>query len=170
MEARDQGGGHQLNKLGRKAYGPFEILDFVGFEPIPVHEFPFTDVQGGHLTVVLDENVSGSASGGTYAVATFEIEIVGVIQGQQDSLMRAWITGLTGPLRLSFDSADVYETIQVRARNMVGGRSQGNVDATIPVNNTTANGFSAKLTLNVQPRRPDYVKPLGPPKKEPLYG
>lgn len=162
--------GHQLQKLGRKAYGPYQILDFVGFEPIPVHEFPFTDVQGGNLTVVLDENVSSSQSGGTYAEAMFEIEIVGVIQGQQDSLMRAWITGLSGPLRLSFGDSDVYETIQIRARNMVGGRPQGNVDATIPVNNTTANDFFAKLTINVQPKRPDFVKPLAPPKKEPLYG
>ncbi len=165
-----QHAGHQLQKLGRKAYGPYQILDFVGFEPQPVHEFPFTDVQGGNLTVVLDENVSSSPSGGTYAMAMFEIEIVGVIQGQQDSLMRAWITGLSGPLRLAFADSDVYETIQIRARNVIGGRSQGNVDATIPVNNTTANGFFAKLTINVQPKRPDYVKPLAPPKGEPLYG
>jgi len=170
MQSYQQGQGHQLQKLGRKAYGPYQILDFVGLDTIPVHEFPFTEVQGGHLTVVLDENVSSSPSGGTYAMAMFEIEIVGVIQGQPDSLMRAWITGLSGPLRLSFEAADVYETIQVRARNMVGGRTQGNVDATIPVNNTTANLFFAKLTINVQPRRPEFVKPLAPPKDEPLYG
>lgn len=162
--------GHQLQKLGRKAYGPYQILDFVGFDTQPVHEFPFTDVQGGNLSVVLDENVSTSPSGGTYAMAMFEIEIVGVIQGQQDSLMRAWITGLTGPLRLSFQDSDVYETIQVRARNMVGGRPRGNIDPTIPVDNSTAAGFFAKLTVNVQPKRPDYVKPLAPPKGEPLYG
>jgi hypothetical protein len=142
--------------LARKVLGPFDVLDHVAAEPVSVCTLPFREIEGGAVSVVLNENVSGSGAGGTFSEAMVEIEIVGIVQGQVDVLKRAWLTGLSGPVRKTFEAFEVYDTLEIRARNMMGGRSGGNNDPTNvngPVLLTTGLGFFCRLTVNLQPKR-----------------
>lgn len=159
-------GNSPQRRIGRKVLGPFQILDTIGRFCVPVTAFPFTDVQGGTVSVVLQGNLSISPAGGTFSEAMFEVEIVGIVQGQEDCLVRGWLSDLSGPLRKTFEEWDVYETIEIRARNMVGGRTGGNVDPQNipPVDNSTAAGFFVNLTVNLQPRRPQDSRIVPPPK------
>lgn len=153
----------QHTRLGRRVLGPFDILDNVGRDTVPICNFPFSQVEGGHVSVSLTGNLAASSSGGTFAESMFEIEIVGVVQGAVDVLKRGWINENTGPLRKSFERWEVYEQIEIRARNMTGGKPGGNIDPTVPVFNSTANQFRVQATVNLQAvRKPE------PPRKEPI--
>src|SRR3954468_2842849 len=93
--------------LARKVLGPFDVLDHVGPEPVSICTLPFREIEGGSISVVLSENITGSPAGGTFSEAMVEIEIVGIVQGQIDVLKRTWITGLSGPVRKSFEAWEV---------------------------------------------------------------
>src|SRR5215212_3499072 len=148
----------QAKQIGRKVLGPFDVLDCLGGDTVPVTNFPFAQVQGGTVSVVLAGDVTASPAGGTFSVGTFEVEIIGIVQGQEDVLKRGWLTENSGPLRKTFEGFEVYETIEIRARNMVGGRTGGNLDVAAGVANTTANGFKVQLTVNLQPRKAEDVR------------
>lgn len=141
----------------RKVLGPYEVLDFVGSQCLPVVEFPYAEVRGGNLSVSIVENLTVDQNNGLALTsqATFEVEIVGVLGGQFDVLKRGWITGMTGQLKKAFEDWDAYDGIIVRCRNMVAGRPAGNWIAGDPADassKSTQLGFYARMTVNIQPR------------------
>jgi hypothetical protein len=104
--------------------GPFAIGVGVSV-PTPIDSFPFRDVAGGTLIVNVSEAAIGIGITPTLTALIAEIEIVGKVQGIATVLKRTQIRLQTGPTIYRFYPWELYDTIEIRARNMTGGRPGG---------------------------------------------
>lgn len=127
-----------------KSLGPFEVLQFD--RPSRVVAFPYRDVHGGNLIVGAVNTATPTIAANALTALTVEVEIVGLIQGVPSVLIRGVTRPQTGPIVYGFSEADLYDTIEVRARNMTGGIPGPNSVAT-----STA-GFRLAVNVSLQPR------------------
>lgn len=142
-------------KAKAKVYGPFEVLNLNELgEGTPLITVPYAEVAGSQLLAAVTENFEAGAlvfSGDSQFYLQFEVSVWGSYQGFQSCLKRTSMRALTGPSSYYFDSDAAFDQIIVKARNMSGGRRGPGIAGQV----TTANGYSASLTIFIQPRGGD---------------
>jgi hypothetical protein len=111
----------------RSNYGPFNILLFAGAEGTKLITFPYAAVKGSQLLAVVTDNTSRtSPQSATSDYAQFfaiaEVSIWGLVPGYSCMLHRQATRQLTGPMNYQIPSDLPWNDIEVRARNMSGGR------------------------------------------------
>lgn len=107
-----------------KIRGPFAIP--IGTNvPTPIDSFPYVDVAGGNLIVQVSSATIGVGITQFLTALITEIEIVGRVQGIDSVLKRTQIRLQTGPCIYTFKTWDLFDTIEVRVRNMTGGLPGG---------------------------------------------
>lgn len=128
----------------RKVLGPFDVIRNFGPEPGPIGcTIPFKMVAGGQISVSSQDNIGLSAAATYGNVPVVEVWIVGLIQGTPTVLKCQQIRGGTGPCNYRFDGPDAYDTIEIRARPMFGGKPD-------PINLLPT--LFVKLNVSIQPK------------------
>lgn len=114
-------------QAGRSTYGPYNVLLLAGPEGKRIESFPYAAIQGSQLLISVNDNVARVANQAAradfiqlYAVA--EISIWGSVQRQAVCLKRQATRMLTGPMSYQIPGDLPWNEIEVRARNMSGGR------------------------------------------------
>ena len=74
-----------------------------------------------------------------------EVTIIGRIQGVPSVLKRGFTAKYTGPVIYQFETWDLYDTIDILARNMAGGRPGPASIAEF------ADGYRLDLNVSIQP-------------------
>jgi hypothetical protein len=168
-----------MNQRFRPVLGPYDCYTLQGPEPVTVASLDFSEVAGGQVCMQVIDNLGGG--GGTsaqsqvntnnlFACAIVEVSIVGSIYGIQTTLKQVAMRGITGPVVYRFDTGDAFQNILFKARMLRGGQQLINATA-IPYFDTTddnaatafsaARGFTAELTITVQPQLIFPEKPKG---------
>lgn len=134
-----------------KVHGPFECLTLNELgEGQPLLTLPYSDVEGAQLSASITGNSApGSVSGDSQFWIIIEVGIWGSFQGVPSLLKRVALTPRTGPTSYLFGEAQAYDKVEVRARNMSGGRRGPGLGSVVSL----ATGFSALLNVTVQPRQ-----------------
>lgn len=138
-------------KSSAKVHGPYECLTLNELaEGTPLLTLPYSEVEASQIGMVVTDNASTafSASPDPQFWLIIEVGIWGSLQGIPSLLKRIALGPRTGPCSYLFGYAEAYDTVQIAARNMSGGR-RGPGSAGIA---TVSNGYSAQLTVTVQPR------------------
>lgn len=138
-------------KASTKVHGPYECLTLNELgEGTPLLDLPYSEVEGSQLALQLTDNASTafSASVDPQFWIIIEVGVWGSLQGLPTLLKRVAMSPRTGPVSYLFQFAEAYDQVTIRARNMSGGR-RGPGPAGVA---TVAAGFSATLTVTVQPR------------------
>lgn len=164
-------------------------MRLLGPVAVPVADIPYEIVRGGNLAISVDDtiNIAGIAVSNSIFVA--DVEIFGIIRGIETLLAKQYVRSFTGPMLYRFEDADAYRTVQIRARNMAGGKEPSNTlfimgsDTQVIFDPSTGGGsgapagsgagtqtiitpnFSATITIAIQPR----VDPSARVKQDP-YG
>lgn len=102
--------------------GPFDLLQLVGDDCVPLTEIPFATVRGGQIAISVRDNINDTKFSSILGLFCADVQIVGIIKGIESVLCQGYLRGYTGPMVYKFEDADNYETIQIRARNMLGGK------------------------------------------------
>lgn len=152
-----------MNQDFRRVQGPFTVYAIVAPQPVEVLNLPFEQIAGAQLAVKIADNLAGGFGGlasqtvqddNILAVAQVEVEIVGLLMGVEDVLLRACMRMITGPIVYTFEE-EPFQNISIRARMLRGGLPQ-----LVPTNSiesqtnrfNTTRGFTAKLDVTIQPR------------------
>lgn len=135
----------------RKSYGPYNVIDDYVLEGRTLVTLPFDNVKGCQLLVSVVDNVDilnpGAADQRFWAIA--EVAIWGIIQGYATPIKRQHVRMISGPMEYVFPFEEAYDSIEVRGRNMTGGKSRS-VPATDFVQSSL--GFFINVNVLVNPR------------------
>lgn len=134
-----------------KVHGPFECITLnEQGEGTPVLVLPYSEVEASQLLAHLIDNTASNngASSDSQFWIMIEVGIWGSLQGYESLIKRTTLSPRTGPMSYLFGFAEAYDKVIIKARNMSGGRRGPGINGVV----TLANGFSAPLTVNVQPR------------------
>jgi hypothetical protein len=112
---------------GRSTYGPYNVLLLTGPDGRRIESFPYASIKGSQLLVAVNDNVARIGNQGQTAdsiqfMAIAEISIWGSVQKQAVCLKRQATRMLTGPMSYQIPGDLPWNEIEVRARNMSGGR------------------------------------------------
>ncbi len=113
----------------RSTYGPYNVLQFTGPDGKKLETFQYSEVRGSQVLVWVVDNSSKSINQAQTAevdtcqfFVIAEISIWGKVQGYSSCLKRQATRMLTGPMLYSIASDEPWAEIEIRARNMSGGR------------------------------------------------
>jgi hypothetical protein len=127
--------------------GPFSVLDLAQLTTI--FTCPFADVQGGNIMVTVQDSATSFAVGGAgialVGALNADVEISGLVQGVRSIIKRAFVNNFSGPLIAQFETWDLYDDIEIRARNMTAGFA-GPGGPSLGIQDTAA---GARLSLSV---------------------
>jgi len=154
-------GNNYGSELGRAVRGPYPVYTNIGIQPSELCTIPFSQVLGGQLAIVVQDNLAGGSNGqqvisnNIVACALVEVSIVGLIMGVEDTLTCVGMRSITGPLTFQFVDGLSFETISIRARMVRGGLPQLNPSAepySAGTEFSSKLGFAATLTVTINPR------------------
>ncbi len=148
-----------MDPIRTKSYGPFEIIGELTGDGRVMLALPFQDVVGCKVLVGVTDNFNFSATDQPlFLWPGAEISVWCVVQGYETMIKRQCVHMQSGPMSMTFDYAEGWDTINFRGRNACGGSFQNNGLGAPP---TQASG--ASLTTNI------YIKPrtgFGTPSKQ----
>ena len=138
-----------------KQYGPYEIVDIAQGECQTLVTLPYSRVVGSHMLIRCTDNFGRIFGPGAISVdhwVAAEVVIAGYVQGSRFVITRQQIRNLSGPMRWIFAAEEMYESVEVAARNMTGGRrGSQNTDSPGGTDTSSAAGFSIKINVSIQP-------------------
>ena len=149
-------------KAGSKQYGPFEVVDIVQPDVQTLVTIPYSDVVGSQMLVTVSDNFARDflLADNASRFAAAEIGITGRVQGEPYIIQRAHVRALSGPLRWIFRAEEMYDQIEIGARNMSGGRrGSPSTDFAVGLNFTGASGFSILVNVSIQPVQRSVIGP-----------
>lgn len=130
-------------------FGPFEIIDHIGIELIPILSRQYSEVSGSQTFVSVVDNVYQGILGGNplRSLVGAEIGIFGSVQGYETVLKKQFVRNISGPMAYRFDNDEPYDRIVYKARSMTGGAGNS-------LNNAGSEGGtrSIKVTVYIQAR------------------
>lgn len=111
----------------RSNYGPFDVLLLKGADGVKLITFPYAKVKGSQLFCMVADNAGRTVNqAATPDFAQFfalaEVSIWGLVPGLATCLHRQDVRQLTGPMHYVIPWDLPWNDIEVRARNMSGGR------------------------------------------------
>lgn len=134
------------NAPASRSSGPFDITNFA--LPTSIISIPWSDVKGGHIIVgvAANEQPSTLLVDELLSTMTAEVTLVGRVIGVPSVIKRVTTSIFTGPVIHKFETWELYDRIDVLARNMSGGRPGpaagfGELE-----------GFRVALNIALQPR------------------
>ena len=133
-------------------YGPIEISTKSGGRATEFLTIPFVQVDQSNVIVRVLDNAAkaidlGVVADSAYARITYEIVIVGIVKGFEDTLMRVQTNGTYAPVGMTFWAEDgPYSDISFRARVFIGGKPAKPDDLNFDQD------FRAQATVYVQNR------------------
>lgn len=137
--------------IRNKAYGPFECINELNGDGRAFLSLPFHEVAGCKVMLAVADNFANKITGGAVPAFSFpglEISIWGTVQGFENMIKRECVHMLSGPMSITFDYADGWDTLLFRGRNMCGGSTVSSGTGSP----TQANGFSITASVYVKPR------------------
>lgn len=138
---------------GRKVFGPYDIQQAVSGDCLQLTEIPYANVQGGQLLISVADNynIQDQVTVFPRFWATAEVQIWGRIQGYDEILKTQQVRMVSGPMVYIVPFEEAYDYIDIRARNMSGGR-RGPVFPDVAPNPTAERGFKLDVTIHFTPR------------------
>lgn len=138
-----------------KQYGPYEIVDIAQGECKTLVTLPYARVVGSQMLVRATDNFGRVFGPGAISADQFvaaEVVIAGYVQGSRTVITRQQIRNLSGPMRWLFRAEEMYDSVEVAARNMSGGRrGSQTVDFPGGADTSSSAGFSIKINVSIQP-------------------
>lgn len=138
-----------------KQYGPYEIVDVAQGEAKTLVTLPYSRVVGSQMLVRCSDNFGRIFGPGAISIdhwVSAEVVLAGYVQGSRFIITRQQIRDLSGPMRWVFRAEEMYDSVEVAARNMSGGRrGSQTVDFPLAADTSSAAGFSIKINVSVQP-------------------